>query len=96
MIRVDASTATPVPWKNGGGVTRELLRLPAGSGEDWTLRISVADIAADGPFSPVPGITRWFAVLTGAGVAADASTRITAGTGSRACSASPDAPAARA
>ena len=68
MIRADASTATPVPWKNGGGVTRELLRLPAGSGDDWTLRISVADIAADGPFSPFPGITRWFAVLTGAGV----------------------------
>ena len=68
MIRTDASTATPVPWKNGGGVTRELLRLPAGSGDDWTLRISVADIAADGPFSPFPGITRWFAVLDGAGV----------------------------
>jgi len=68
VIRVDASTAAPVPWKNGGGVTRELLRLPAGSGDAWTLRISVADIAADGPFSPFPGITRWFAVLTGAGV----------------------------
>ncbi len=68
MIRVDASAATPAPWKNGGGVTRELLRLPAGSGDDWTLRISVADIAADGPFSAFPGITRWFAVLTGAGV----------------------------
>lgn len=67
MIQVDTSIATPVPWKNGGGVTRELLRLPAG-GDDWTLRISVADIDADGPFSPFPGITRWFAVLDGAGV----------------------------
>lgn len=68
MIRVDASTATPAPWKNGGGVTRELLRLPAGSQDDWTLRISVADIDADGPFSPFPGVTRWFAVLGGGGV----------------------------
>ena len=72
MIHVDASAATPAPWKNGGGVTRELLRLPApgkdGSKDDWTLRISVADIDADGPFSPFPGITRWFAVLEGAGV----------------------------
>ena len=34
-------------------------------GDDWTLRISVADIDADGPFSPFPGITRWFAVLDG-------------------------------
>ena len=68
MILARASAAAPVPWKNGGGVTRELLRLPANGSDDWTLRISVADIAADGPFSPFPGITRWFAVLTGAGV----------------------------
>jgi environmental stress-induced protein Ves len=67
VILVCASDATPVPWKNGGGVTRELLRLPA-HGDDWTLRISVADIDADGPFSAFPGISRWFAVLTGAGV----------------------------
>ena len=68
MILVVASDTAPVPWKNGGGVTRELLRLPAEAAGDWTLRISVADIAADGPFSPFPGITRWFAVVAGAGV----------------------------
>ena len=68
MILLPASSAAPVPWKNGGGVTRELLRLPADGGDDWTLRISVADIAADGPFSPFPGVTRWFAVLEGEGV----------------------------
>jgi environmental stress-induced protein Ves len=64
---VTASSAVPVPWKNGGGVTRELLRLPA-TGDDWTLRISVADIDTDGPFSPFDGVSRWFAVLAGAGV----------------------------
>jgi hypothetical protein len=70
MILVHAASAAPQPWKNGGGVTRELLRLPAAASgaDDWTLRISVADIAADGPFSPFPGVTRWFAVLEGAGV----------------------------
>jgi environmental stress-induced protein Ves len=68
VILVSASDTVPVPWKNGGGVTRELLRLPADGSDDWTLRISVADIDADGPFSPFPGIARWFAVLTGAGV----------------------------
>jgi len=68
MILLSTSSAAPVPWKNGGGVTRELLRLPADGGDDWTLRISVADIAADGPFSPFPGVTRWFAVLEGDGV----------------------------
>jgi environmental stress-induced protein Ves len=67
---VAASDVAPQPWKNGGGVTRELLRLPcaAGLADDWGLRISVADIDADGPFSPFPGITRWFAVIAGAGV----------------------------
>ncbi|MEP6505994.1 MAG: HutD family protein [Betaproteobacteria bacterium] len=70
MILVSASDTAPVPWKNGGGVTRELLCLPRvdGAPADWGLRISVADIDADGPFSPFPGITRWFAVLAGAGV----------------------------
>lgn len=68
MILLPASSAAPLPWKNGGGVTRELLRLPADGGDDWTLRISVADISADGPFSPFPGVTRWFAVLEGQGV----------------------------
>jgi hypothetical protein len=68
VILVAASSTAPVPWKNGGGTTRELLRLPSASTDDWTLRISVADIDADGPFSPFEGVSRWFAVLAGAGV----------------------------
>ncbi|MBL8341236.1 MAG: HutD family protein [Rubrivivax sp.] len=62
------------PWRNGGGVTRELLRWPAPmpgappTAEDWLLRISVAEIARDGPFSAFPGVGRWFTVLHGAGV----------------------------
>jgi len=61
-----AADAAAQPWKNGGGVTRELLRLPADG--DWDLRISLADIDADGPFSPFEGVERWFAVIEGAGV----------------------------
>jgi environmental stress-induced protein Ves len=53
-------------WRNGGGVTRELLAWP--SAVDWQVRISVADVERDGPFSAFPGIARWFAVLDGAGV----------------------------
>lgn len=63
---VALADAVPSPWRNGGGVTRQLLAWPGG--EDWRVRISVADIAADGPFSRFPGIERWFAVLEGAGV----------------------------
>ena len=61
-----ADTA-PQPWRNGGGSTRELLAWP--SATPWQLRLSVADIAADGPFSVFAGVQRWFAVLQGAGVA---------------------------
>lgn len=56
-----------VPWRNGGGRTRELLTWPVGA-TDWQLRVSVAEIEADGPFSALPGVERCFAVLEGAGV----------------------------
>ncbi len=64
VVRCDA--VEPQPWKNGGGLTRELLAWPAR--EEWSLRLSVADIRVDGPFSAFPGVDRWFAVLEGAGV----------------------------
>jgi hypothetical protein len=64
ILRID--DVAPQPWKNGGGVTRELLAWPADGG--WQLRVSVADIEADGPFSAFPGVERWFTVLKGAGV----------------------------
>jgi environmental stress-induced protein Ves len=61
LADVDAS-----PWRNGGGVTRELVAWPA-QGE-WHWRMSVAEVGISGPFSRFDGITRWFAVLQGAGV----------------------------
>lgn len=60
----------PQPWKNGGGVTRELLAWP--TAEDWLVRISVADIEKEGPFSAFPGIKRTICVLSGAGIWLDA------------------------
>ncbi|WP_181179192.1 HutD/Ves family protein [Methylibium rhizosphaerae] len=63
---VRLADAAPVPWRNGGGLTRELLAWPAP--HDWALRVSVADIDSDGPFSAYPGIERWFVVLEGEGV----------------------------
>ena len=64
MVRFD--DVTPQPWKNGGGVTRELLAWP--DANDWVMRVSIADIERNGPFSAFPGIDRWFAVLSGNGV----------------------------
>lgn len=54
------------PWRNGGGTTRVLLAWPDAAA--WRLRISVAEIAADGPFSAFPGVQRCCAVIEGAGV----------------------------
>lgn len=56
----------PQPWKNGGGITRDLLAWPEPA--NWQLRISVAEVARGGPFSAYPGVQRWFAVVQGAGV----------------------------
>ena len=56
----------PQAWRNGGGRTRELLVWPPHS--PWHLRISVADIETNGPFSAYPDVDRWFAVVEGEGV----------------------------
>ncbi len=70
---IDAEQIEPEPWRNGGGTTRPLLTWPAASGRErergWEVRISLAEIEADGPFSAFEGIERWFAVVSGAGVA---------------------------
>ncbi|QLK61081.1 HutD family protein [Enterobacteriaceae bacterium Kacie_13] len=55
------------PWRNGGGETREIIRVPAGNADfDW--RASIATIAQDGPFSIFPGIDRSITLLSGEGV----------------------------
>jgi len=77
MIRVDEVAAQR--WRNGGGLTRELLTWPRA--EAWRLRVSVADVEADGPFSSFPSVERWFTVLDGNGVeltVAGAAHRLTA------------------
>ncbi|HRD98625.1 MAG TPA: HutD family protein [Rubrivivax sp.] len=67
MMRTLAlSHAVEQTWRNGGGSTRELLAWPEAG--HWSLRISVAAIARDGPFSAFAGVQRWMAVLRGDGV----------------------------
>jgi hypothetical protein len=67
IVRLADVPATP--WRNGGGVTRELAMWPDAG--DWAWRMSVADVDTSGPFSKFDGIERWFAVLEGAGVQLD-------------------------
>ncbi len=44
-------------WKNGGGITHEIWRSP--DRDDPDLRVSLAEVAASGPFSLFPGYRRW-------------------------------------
>jgi environmental stress-induced protein Ves len=63
---VELVDVEPTPWRNGGGITRELLAWP--HRDEWRIRISIADIERDGPFSLYPAADRFFVVLEGTGV----------------------------
>ena len=65
-----ASDHRTMPWKNGGGSTTEIAVAPDGAGIDaFDWRISMAVVAADGPFSAFPGCERSLTLLAGAGMA---------------------------
>jgi environmental stress-induced protein Ves len=67
LIPYNALTATP--WKNGGGITRELACYPAGASmSDFIWRVSIADVGQSGPFSSFPGIERIITLLDGDGM----------------------------
>jgi uncharacterized protein len=58
-----------MPWKNGGGETREIAVSPAGAtleSLDW--RVSLASVATDGPFSVFKDVQRTLCVIQGAGI----------------------------
>ena len=67
MHTVSLTDIQPGPWRNGGGMTRELLTWPLNA-PDWQLRLTLAEITRDGPSSDFPGVDRWFSVATGNGV----------------------------
>jgi len=57
------------PWKNGGGITHEIARQDRGGTLLW--RLSIAEVAQDGPFSAFPGLSRILTVIEGAGLYLD-------------------------
>ncbi|MER5728136.1 HutD family protein [Streptomyces sp. NPDC002138] len=64
-----AGDRTAEAWKNGGGVTRQIAVRPEGSGTgDFAWRVSLAEVAADGPFSAFPGVDRTLTLAEGAGM----------------------------
>ncbi|MEO7085785.1 MAG: HutD family protein [Gemmatimonadaceae bacterium] len=69
LITFDRSMLTSTPWKNGGGRTQEIARLPIGSAiDDFIWRASIAEVSSSGPFSRFPEIDRILVLLNGDGV----------------------------
>jgi hypothetical protein len=69
MRIIRASDCRTTPWKNGGGSTTEIAAGPEGASlETFDWRISMAQVASDGPFSHFPGIDRTLAVIKGGGL----------------------------
>jgi environmental stress-induced protein Ves len=56
----------PLPWLNGGGITREIAKDTTSGKPRW--RLSHAEISTQGPFSGYPGYRRFLILLTGAGI----------------------------
>ena len=59
------------PWRNSGGVTRQLASKPSaaaggdGQGGGWDWRVSIADVTRAGDFSAFPGMERLLTVIEG-------------------------------
>ena len=55
-----------VPWKNGGGITREVAQAAGADGFVW--RLSIADVETEGAFSRFAGMARILTVIEGDGL----------------------------
>ena len=67
MIRhLTPADYTAMPWANGRGTTIEMLREVAPDG-GLLLRLSMASVVEDGPFSSFPGVERNLTVISGPG-----------------------------
>ncbi|MFJ1607472.1 HutD family protein [Streptomyces sp. NPDC088253] len=64
-----AAGRVAVPWKNGGGVTREIVARPEGADMgDFEWRVSLADVGGDGPFSAFADVDRILTMVAGEGM----------------------------
>jgi environmental stress-induced protein Ves len=54
-----------VPWRNGGGITREVMASGGGGRHDFDWRVSIADVSHPGPFSAFAGVERVLILVEG-------------------------------
>lgn len=67
VLRADGYAT--VPWRNGGGTTREIaVYRDQRRHEDFLWRLSVATVAQPGPFSRFEGVDRTIALIDGEGM----------------------------
>lgn len=58
---------TVTPWKNGQGVTREIMKQASGNDGEFLWRLSLAEVGQSGPFSAFEGYDRTIILLGGDG-----------------------------
>lgn len=56
LLAIPRTAQRDEPWANGAGTTTVVLREPDDG--DWHTRVSIAFVAAEGPFSDLPGTRR--------------------------------------
>jgi environmental stress-induced protein Ves len=67
MTKLTPAQYKRMPWKNGGGMTTELLAEPKPMGNGFLWRISIAEVAMSGPFSDFSAYLRTIMLLEGDG-----------------------------
>lgn len=66
LIVIPKKAQLMMPWKNGGGMTREIFRcLPGSNLDTFEWRISVATVGVAGRFSTFPDVDRSLALIDG-------------------------------
>ena len=71
VTELPSSGFTAMPWRNGAGVTHEIAvdDAPGSSAAPFRWRLSMADLAGDGPFSEIADVDRVLVLLAGEDVA---------------------------
>ncbi len=73
MRIIPPSDFKTMPWKNSGGITHEILKEERDDKLLW--RLSIAEVASDGPFSLFPSLSRILTVIEGEGLVLQAPDR---------------------
>jgi environmental stress-induced protein Ves len=70
ITHLPASGYTAMPWRNGAGTTHEIAidDTAGNSSAPFRWRLSMADLAGDGPFSEIADVDRILVLLSGADV----------------------------